>query len=148
MSAPVRFSWSPASAAIVLAAIIAAPLVGCGESGGDRFSGEEQQVAEVVDALGAAARDRDTFAVCSQILASSVTKRLGRDCRAKVSRALASIDDASLEVVNVRVRGGEASVTVLTGSGKPPRSGDLMLVREASGWRVAALGPLPPPKPS
>ncbi|MGI8593324.1 MAG: hypothetical protein ACR2ML_02975 [Solirubrobacteraceae bacterium] len=133
---------------LVLAAIAAAPLVGCGGDRPDRFSGEDRQVADVVEALGAAARDRDTFAVCSQILASSVTKRLGRDCRARVSRALASIDDATLEVVNVRVRGGEASATVLTGSGDPPRSGDVMLVREAAGWRVSALGPLPPPAPS
>ncbi len=145
MSAPVRFSRSFAPAALVLAAI-AAPLVGCGGEP-DRFSGEDRQVADVVDALGDAVRDGDTSAICSRILASSVTKRLGRDCRPRVSAALASIDDPALEVVNVRVEGGEASATVLTGAGEPPRSGDLKLVREPAGWRVVALGPLPPPEP-
>ncbi len=148
MSAPVRLTRSIASAALALVAIAAAALVGCGESRLDRFSGEDRRVAEVVDALAAAARDGNTSVICSRILAGSVTKRLGRDCRARVSAALASLDDASLEVVNVRVRGGAASATVLTGSGDPPRSGDLKLVRERAGWRVAALGPLPPPEPS
>jgi len=145
MSPLVRFSRFPVAAALVLA-VIAAPLAGCGEER-ERFSGEDRQVADVVDALGAAARDGDTSAICSRILAGSVTKRLGRDCRPRVSAALASIDDPALEVVNVRVQGGAASATVLTGAGDPPRSGDLKLVREPAGWRVVALGPLPPPEP-
>jgi hypothetical protein len=144
----VRPTRNSASAALVIAAIAASPVVGCGEGESDRFRGEDRRVAEVVDALAAAARDGDTSVICSRILASSVTKRLGRDCRPRVSAALASLDDSSLEVVNVRVRGGEASATVLTGSGEPPRSGDLKLVRERAGWRVAALGPLPPAEPS
>jgi hypothetical protein len=132
---------------VLSAAAVALVPAGCG--GGDdqlaRFSDRERPVAQTVLDYSAAARTRDAKTVCSDILARSATAPLGRECPVRMAAALRSIDEQGLEVVAVRFVGDTAIATVVTGAGKNPRSGSLALVLEGDRWRIARVGPLPPP---
>ena len=129
------------------ALLVAWPLAGCGEDEDplEGFTGRDRAVAATVLAYGAAARAGDAKAVCDDILAREAKAPLGRECVPRMTMALRAVTQQGLDVVAVRFKGDTAIATVVTGAGESPRSGPLALVEEGGLWRIARVGPLPPP---
>jgi len=129
------------------ALLVAWPYAGCGrdEDPLEGFAGRDRAVAATVLAYGTAARTGDAKAVCDDILARAAKAPLGRECVRRVTTALRGVTQHRIDVVAVRFEGDTAIATVVTGAGKSPRSGALALVQEDGLWRIARVGPLPPP---
>jgi hypothetical protein len=135
---------TPVAIALLTAA---AALAGCG---GDvdpleGFTGRDRGVVATVVAYNAAARNGDARAVCRDILSREAKAPLGQECVRRMTAALRTIDQQGIEAVAVRYKGDTAIATVVTGAGENPRSGTLALVQEDGLWRIARVGPLPPP---
>ena len=124
-----------------LLAVLAAAAVGCGasQSAGQDFSGEEADVAEVVEELQTAAQDDEPGKICTDILSTGLSRQLGDGCERTVSTALDDSDTFEVNAKSVRIEGERARVRVETG-----RDGDreelLELVRQGEDWRVDRFG--------
>ena len=124
-----------------LLAVLAAAAVGCGasQSTGQDFSGEEADVAEVVEELQTAAQEDEAGTICSDNLSTCLSRRLGDGCERTVSSALDDSDSFDVSAKSVRIEGPRARVRVETG-----RDGDreelLELVRQGEDWRVDRFG--------
>lgn len=130
-------SRRPLPAALIA---LAALLAGCGgqPSSVEEFEGAERQVAQTVENLSDAGRDKDERRICRQILAESVVERLG-ECERKVDEALKDADSFELDVTGVRIEGSRAVARVESG-GEQDEVERLELVRAGGGWRIASLG--------
>lgn len=130
------------TAPAALLTVLALAAAGCGasqESAGDRFSGEERRVAQVVEDLASAGTEKDAAEICSRILAKPLVDRLsagGQDCEAEISKAVDDADEFELEVVRVQVTGTTAVARVKDGTG---RSQVMGFVREGPDWRASSL---------
>jgi hypothetical protein len=128
-----------AAAPLVLAALA---LSACGQgqsSSADKFTGEQQRVAQAVEDLQSAGASRDEAELCSRVLAKDLVDRLAagtRSCTQEVERALGDADEFDLTVQSVQVSGTTATARVKDGR---DRVQTLRLVREGSDWKVAAL---------
>ena len=128
---------------IVLLAV-AAVLAACGgqASSVEEFEGQERSVAQAVEDLSEAGRDKDTDRICRQLLAPELVQRLrdrNRDCESAIDSALDDADSFDLEVTDIRVTGDRAVARVESGTGKDDVD-RLQLVRAGRGWRIASLG--------
>jgi hypothetical protein len=127
---------------LVAFAALAVLLAGCGaaqETSSGRYSGEEKQVARIVDDLQAAGQAADGDKICTRILAKPLADRLaagGRSCAQEVEDAIADADEFTFEVLDVTVAGQSATARVKEGSG---RGRTLGLVRDGKDWRVQEL---------
>lgn len=126
-------------------AIAAAALCACG--GGS----PQEQVVEAVREFGEAVRERDYDRLCDELLARELLAKLdtvGLPCRAALARGLSDVQDPSLRVLDVKLRGESlALVRVRTSAANQEPSVDVMrVVREEGDWRIASLtGQSPPP---
>ena len=124
-----------------LLALLAATAVGCGaaQSSSQDFSGEEADVAEVVEDLQAAAQEDEPGRICREILSTGLSRQLGDRCGQTVSTAIDDTDTFEVNAKSVRIDGARARVRVETG-----RDGDreelLELVRQGNDWRVDRFG--------
>ena len=130
-----------APAAVAAAALLFAS---CGSetSSTDEFKGADKQVAQVVEDLSTAGREKDAKRICDQLLAPDVVRRLrgtGRDCTSAIDGALDDADNFELRVKDVRVTGSRARARVESGGDKDEVE-TLQLVRVGNGWRIANLG--------
>jgi ketosteroid isomerase-like protein len=133
----------PTSLAAVLAAAL---LAGCtgqpANDAADDYQGEEKAVAQVIDDLAAAGRNRDAKEICTSILAESVVEKLRQgksDCQDALEDQLADASDFDLDVESIQVDGDTATAKV-----KSPVNGEdvvqtLTFKREGRGWRLAEL---------
>jgi ketosteroid isomerase-like protein len=133
----------PTSLAAVLAAAL---LAGCAgqatNDAADDYQGEKKAVAQVIDDLAAAGRDRDAKEICTSILAESVVDKLRQgksDCQDALSDQLADASDFQLDVESIQVSGDTATAKV-----KAPVDGKdvvqtLTFQREGRTWRLAKL---------
>ena len=131
---------------LAIAALAAAVpvLAACGGSSSstEDFQGTEKQVAQVVEDLSDAGRDKDAKRICERLLAPAVVQQLKatrRDCVAAVDGALDDADNFDLSVTDVTVNGNRASAKVESG-GDEDEVETLQLVRVGNGWRLASLG--------
>ena len=126
-------------------AVLAALLAGCGAgsagSADDFRNGDEKAVAQVVDDLSQAARDRDGREVCTSLLAKEAVAKLQdgtRDCAAVMQDQLS---DASpnyvVDVQDVTVTGDTATAKVESPVFGEQRTQTLRFVREGQAWRLA-----------
>ena len=130
-----------APAAVAAAALLIAAC-GSSTSSTDEFKGADKQVAQVVEDLSKAGRDKDAKRICDQLLAPDVVRRLrtsGRDCTSAIDGALDDADNFELLVKDVRVTGSTARARVESGGDKDEVE-TLQLVRVGGGWRIATLG--------
>ena len=129
---------------LVTAAALTLGLSACGsapQSSSDRFSGEQQNVAKVVDELATAGRTGDAKRICSDILAKQLVAELktaGGDCVTEMDRAIDDASDYDLQVRSVKVNGSTATAQVR--QGKAGKVATFMFVKEGGGWRASALG--------
>jgi hypothetical protein len=125
---------------LVFLAFAAAGCTGGSGSSAD-LSGDEQKVADTIDALSEHAQKGDERQICRRVLSADVVKGL-RDCDRVVGEAIKDVDSFRLTVKDVKISGTTARARVEAGGD----SGDartVPLVREGDEWKIAEL-PAPP----
>ena len=124
------------------AVLLAAVAAGCGaaDQPSQQFSGAEEDVAEVVEELEAAAGKEEATKICTEILSTALSRRLGERCTGTVQTAIDDTDVFALSADSVRISGDRARVRVEAGS-DGERQELLEMVRESrGGWRVDRFG--------
>ena len=140
-----RFRFS--AIGVLLAALaVALPLAGCGGGGGDNegknaknFSGEQKQVAQVIDDLVAASRDGDATKICTEIFTPSLAKVVGArsktTCKAAVQKQLVNPkEDITITALTVKTPNGLATVREQNGNATR-----LTLLKESGKWRINGI---------
>jgi hypothetical protein len=137
------------SGGVVLAAVVAAAIAGCGGSGGDKNSATSTPsnadnttaVKQVLADLQAASRAGDGNRICTQIftpkLADSVTKSAkSGSCAKEVRRKLFS-KKARITVQNVDVPNAvNATATIKEANGNVS---NVFLVKQSGRWRIRSV---------
>jgi hypothetical protein len=129
---------------LVIAAALALVLSGCGQatqSSSEKFPGEQQNVAKVVDELAKAGRARDAKKICTDVLAKQLVAELktaGGDCETEIDRAITDAPDYDLQVRSVKVNGNTATAEVR--QGKAGKVATFTFIKEGRNWRASALG--------
>jgi hypothetical protein len=115
---------------------VAYALAGCGASASDQVQAKLEQFAHAVAA-------RDTGTLCSQVLAPDLVGHLnaaGISCQQAMKMFVQSVDNPSLSVSKVHVKGGSASAVVLArATGQPSSLESVQLTNTKHGWRLASL---------
>ncbi len=124
---------------------LAALLAACGSqpSSSSNFSGEEKQVADVVEKLQSDGESRDAKGICEDVLAGSLVKQIeeaGSSCEVEIDKAIRDADDYDLEVQDVTVSGNTATAKVKGKVGDADQVREFKFVREKAGWRATDLG--------
>ena len=111
-------------------------LAGCGATASDQVQAKLQQFAHAV-------AQRDTGALCTQVLAPDLVGHLnaaGLSCRQAMSTFVNSVTDPSLTVSTVKVKGSFASAVVLArAKGQQASIESVELTNTRHGWRLASL---------
>ena len=134
---------SPAVPAVLLA--LAALASGCagGASSSSDFSGEQKQVADVVEKLQSAGETGDAKEICDDILAPSLSdqiKAAGSSCEQELDKAIKDADDFDLTVESVTVNGNTATAKVKGRDRGADRVRTFQFERDGSTWRATNLG--------
>jgi hypothetical protein len=130
---------------LVLISAAALALSACGTSSSSssdvKFSGAQQDVANVVDKLATAGRRGDAATICNDILAKQLLAQLktaGGNCETEMKNAIRDASDYDLQVRSVKVTGSNATAQVR--QGKHGQVATFTFVKEGSAWRASALG--------
>jgi hypothetical protein len=129
----------------LLLCVLALTLTACGAAPRDstkKFTGDERAVAKAVEDLESAARDNDSAAVCTKLLAEQLLttlKEQGRNCETAVKDAFKDADSKDLTVDDVTISGEKASAKVTSGTGDSTRTDTLELEKAGAGWRISSL---------
>lgn len=124
---------------------LAAVLAACGgqPSSSTKFSGDEKQVADVVEKLQSDGESRDAKGICEDVLASALVKQIqqaGSTCEVEIDKAIRDADDYDLEVQDVTITGSTATAKVKGKVGDADQVREFRFVREKAGWRATDLG--------
>src|SRR3954453_11999813 len=106
-----------------------------------KYTGDQAQVAKLVDELADAGRRGNAQKICTEILAKQLVDELksaGGDCVSEMKRAISDASDYDLQVDDVKVTGTTATARVRQGTGK--KVATFAFVKEKGGWRASALG--------
>lgn len=131
-----------------LIAILAAAtsLSGCTTAQKDstkKFSGEQRNVAKVVEQLQKAAEKQDGKQICNKLLSKSVLDNLSRkktDCSKAIKVALNDATAFELNVTKVDLHDLNATVSVTSGKdNKKARKKQVDLVKEKNTWKISAI---------
>lgn len=129
----------------LLLSLLVLPLAACGAAPRDSaedFSGEERAVASTVEDLESAARDNDSEAVCTKLLAESLVstlKQQGTNCATAVKDAFRDADALELTVEDVTISGSRATAEVTSGTGDNEKTDTLELEKAGADWRISSL---------
>ncbi len=111
-------------------------LVGCGTSQSQQVQAKLQQFAHAV-------ADRDTAALCDDVLAPALIAKLssiGASCRPAMKTFVDSVSNPTLSVSRVTIHDDTASAVVRAGAtGQATVSEPITLTRTTHGWRVSTL---------
>ena len=127
---------------VIAAGLLAMTLAACGggdESNAERFDGDKKQVAEVIDELGAAAREGDTKRICEDLitvdLQRSVRETAGTSCAQEFEENIVG-DDTRYTVDTIDVIGSQANAKV---TDQDDRKSAIALVKLDGDWRIASI---------
>lgn len=129
----------------LLLSLLVLPLAACGAAPRDSaedFSGEERAVASTVEDLESAARDNDSEAVCTKLLAESLVstlKQQGTNCATAVKDAFRDADTLELTVEDVTISGSRATAEVTSGTGDNEKTDTLEFEKAGADWRISSL---------
>jgi hypothetical protein len=121
-------------------------LAGCGQAqtSAAEFEGTENEVAQTIEDLQAAAQSRKPAEICSEILARALADKLkstGNDCVREMEKVTSDADDFELEVTDVTVTGTTATAKVRARKGgRDDAVTTFSLAREDGDWRLTDLG--------
>jgi hypothetical protein len=112
-------------------------LVGCGGAT------PHDDVRAKVQQFATATAKRDVTTLCDQVLAPALVARLtaaGLTCQQAMRLFVSSVQNPTISVSRVTVRGSNASAVVLAGaSGQKAALEKIELVQTKRGWRLASL---------
>jgi hypothetical protein len=121
---------------ILVAAVAAATLGGCGGSPEDAVRAKVNQFAD-------AARAHDYKTICTQVLAPALVAHLtanGLRCDKALRIPLGPVRGATVSIGKVTVHGASASVVALTVAQNQAAAIDTIgLTRTHDGWRISSL---------
>jgi hypothetical protein len=134
--------------AFVAALSASALAIGCGgdddddvNNNADRYSGQEAEVAQVVDDFANAGRGGDGAQVCEGIFTSELAKNVeseaGQSCPTEVQENLPE-DEYALEVDSLEVKDDTATVGV---TDQDDNSSVLHIEKVDADWRIASVTP-------
>lgn len=131
--------------ALVAALSAGVLMIGCGDDGddvnnnADDYSGQDAEVAQLVDDFANAGRDGDGDQICSEIfseeLAKNVEKQAGQSCPTEVEENLPE-GEYELEVDTLEVNGDKATVAV---TDEKDNKSVLHLEKVGSEWRITSV---------
>ena len=130
---------------LVLLCVLALSVAACGAESRDStedFTGDERAVATAVEDLESAARDDDSEAVCTKLLAETLLTRLEQrdaNCESAVNDAFDDADSLDLTVDDVTISGDTARATVTSGTGANKKTDTLELEKVGAAWRITSL---------
>jgi len=114
----------------------ACALAGCGVSSRDEVQAKVEQFAH-------ATASRDGAILCSQVLAPALVAHLaaaGLDCRQAMRIFVDSVQNPTLSIARITVRGASASAVVLAGAtGQRASLESIQLIETKHGWRLDSL---------
>jgi hypothetical protein len=123
-------------ARIALAGTCVLALAGCGTSASDAVKAKVQQFAQ-------AARRHDYKTICTQVLAPDLLNRLsgtGVSCEQAMRIGLGSVQDPTVSIGKVTVRGSIATAIVLSVAKDQQASlSTIDLTNTSKGWRIDSL---------
>ena len=131
---------------LVLPVAAALALSACGtttstNSTGQKLSGDQKAVTDLVSKLATAGRRGDAATICNDVLSKQLLTELktaGGDCQTEMKNAIRDASDYDLQVTSVKVNGDNATATVRQGKKGPTAT--FTFVKESGGWRASALG--------
>jgi hypothetical protein len=137
-------------APVVLGLLVVA-LGGCGaqKDSSTKFSGAKRPVAQAIEDLQSAGQKGDSKKICSDLLATSVVKRITtptKTCSKVVKQQLDDADSFELEVVSVALDGSKTSAAahatarVKSTDNGEDRFDNFTLIKEAGRWKIQSLG--------
>lgn len=132
-------------AAVAGALATAVALAACGTTTGSTssFSGPSKQVAEAISTFQSDATALDSGKICKELLAAEVTKRLeakGATCEKAIKSALEQVDNYSVTVKTIEVKGASATARVKSTVYGKEQAGTMSLVKEGGDWKLTSLG--------
>ena len=122
----------------LFAVLAAATAAGCGAANqpSKDFTGAEEDVATVVEELERAAQKEEPTRICTEILSTALSRKLGKDCTATVQAAIDDSDINTLAADDVTITGTRARVRLEVGS-DDERTELVEMVRQTpGGWRI------------
>jgi hypothetical protein len=132
--------------AIALLFLLTLAVAGCGgaapRDSAKEFSGEKAKVADPVEALETAARDRKPAVVCSELLSDRLLAQLkqqGTNCKTAVKEAFDDADSLDLTVDEITISGDKATAKVTSGTGSDKKTDTLDLARDGAVWKIDLL---------
>ena len=125
-----------------LVAVLAATAAGCGAANqpSQDFSGAEEDVAQVVEEFQAAAQKDEPTRICTDILSTELSRRLGEKCTATVKAALDDADIFAVSADSVRINGDRARVRIDAGNDGERQELLEMVRQDRGGWRIDRFG--------
>ena len=131
--------------ALVAALSAGVLMVGCGDdddnvnSNADDYSGQDAEVAQLVDDFANAGRDGDGDKVCGEIFTEELTKNVeeaaGQSCPTEVEENLKE-GEYELEVNTLKVSGDTATVAV---TDQDDNKSVLHIEKAGADWRIARV---------
>jgi hypothetical protein len=134
--------------------ITAFGVAGCGAENSDsakKFTGDQQQVAQVIEDLEKAAvkaRTPDGKKICTELITDQLAKTISsqhpdKNCDQQIKD---SLDDraaaggvATLEVIKVTIAGNKAVASVKAKAGNDDETSDYALVKSGNSWRISSF---------
>jgi hypothetical protein len=114
----------------------ACALAGCGVSQRDQIQAKVEQFAHATAA-------KDYASLCGQVLAPELVTHLtdaGLTCEQAMRIFVQSVQNPTLSVARITVRGTSASAVVLAGAtGQPASLESIRLIETKDGWRLDSL---------
>ena len=125
-----------------LLAVLAATAAGCGttSSPSQDFSAAQEDVAQVVEDLQVASREDQATRICTEILSTALSRRLGAGCTDTVQSALDDADVFELSADSVRIQGDHARVRIEAGRDGEQQELLEMVRQRRGGWRIDSFG--------
>jgi hypothetical protein len=127
---------------LAAAALAAALLAGCGDSG----PSAQEQVRDTLDEFGRATAAKDYRALCDKVFAPKLVEKLtqvGLPCEIAMQRSFEDVQNPRLTIGKITVAEDEKSATAevrTSASGQAPSQDTVELVPAEKGWRVSSLG--------
>jgi hypothetical protein len=134
---------------LVIAALLLAGCAGGGAQDQDStedFQGAQQEVAQTVEDLQEATREKNGAKICSSLLSPSLQRSIAANngkegCSSAVDDAIKDSDPVDLVVTKVEITGNLATATVAAETGDETVSTDTFTFEKQAGrWKITTTG--------
>jgi hypothetical protein len=129
------------AAILVITALGAVALAGCGDEDPEPAKGAAKQVAATVARLQLLTERKDFKVICRELFTADARRRAGgRDCARLLAETGKDVRAPRIELLSVTIDGEHARAKVRTSArGQAPVEDEIELVRERGGYRISSL---------